>query len=317
MIGRRNKKRKKTKTSLKLRSAGKMQRRKNARPTLSLKSVSTTSLAILVSICAVGGIVLGLSHLNRYVKGKGTVPGRLGSLELIAVSSWVNEELQAKVYAAACADRSALKLNERTARIVHDNVTRKVAWLDEVRVQVTHNAIQISSVWRQPLALVRRGVKKCYLDAELVVLDYVPMPELPVVEVAGLPLTAKAPPPGSVWQRQDLAAAVEILRQLHRCDNLFAPEKPLRYELASIDISNFGGRKSSSAAHIVLYAKDKTQIIWGAEYGQWHHHLESTDEEKLNRLYSYYREYGSLAGNAKYINLRDPQDYIPLPIDRY
>jgi hypothetical protein len=49
----------------------------------------------------------------------------------------------------------------------------------------------------------------------------------------------------------------------------------------------------------------------------WGQHLEATDEDKLAKLYGYYKEYGSLMGRAKYINLRDPQDKIPLPIDKY
>jgi len=66
-----------------------------------------------------------------------------------------------------------------------------------------------------------------------------------------------------------------------------------------------------------LYAKDNTEIIWGAEVGKWQRYLESTDEDKLAKLYSYYKEYGTLLNVAKYINLRDPQDNIPLPIDKY
>jgi len=66
-----------------------------------------------------------------------------------------------------------------------------------------------------------------------------------------------------------------------------------------------------------LYAKDNTEIIWGAEVGKWQRYLESTDEQKLANLYSYYKEYGTLLNSAKYINLRDPQDNIPLPIDKY
>ncbi len=89
------------------------------------------------------------------------------------------------------------------------------------------------------------------------------------------------------------------------------------YEIDSIDVSNFEGRKAVRLPHIVLYAKDETKIIWGAEVGKWQRYLESTDEQKLAKLYSYYKEYGTLLNGAKYINLRDPQDNIPLPTDKY
>ena len=68
---------------------------------------------------------------------------------------------------------------------------------------------------------------------------------------------------------------------------------------------------------IPLLAEDNTEITWGAEVGKWQLHLESTDEQKLAKLYGYYKDYGTLSGDAKYINLRDPQDNIPLPIDKY
>ena len=67
----------------------------------------------------------------------------------------------------------------------------------------------------------------------------------------------------------------------------------------------------------MLYAKDNTPIMWGAAVGKWQQHLESTDEQKLAKLYGYYREFGKLSGGTKFINLRDPKDNIPLPIDRY
>jgi hypothetical protein len=100
-------------------------------------------------------------------------------------------------------------------------------------------------------------------------------------------------------------------------DRLVTPDKPLLYEIASVDVSNFKGRENSRFPHIVLYTKDNTEIIWGAEVGTWQQFLESTDEQKLAKLYEYYKKHGSLLGGVKYINLRDPQDNIPLPIDKY
>jgi hypothetical protein len=114
-----------------------------------------------------------------------------------------------------------------------------------------------------------------------------------------------------------LAAAVTILGKLEQMDATVAPEKPLLYEIDSIDVSNFEGRKNRREPHIVLYTKDSTEIIWGAEFGTWQRYLEAPDDEKLAKLYSYYEEFGTLLGGAKYINLRDPQETIPRPTDKY
>jgi hypothetical protein len=156
------------------------------------------------------------------------------------------------------------------------------------------------------------------VDAEQIVLDFVPMPHLPVVEITGLSPTRKTPPLGEMLQDDALDAAITILDRLDRMDNRSdTPDKPLLYEINRIDVSNFNVGKNSKRPHILLYAKDDTEIIWGAEFGTWQRYLESTDEQKLAKLYSYYKENGTLSGSAKYINLCDPQDDIPRPVDKY
>ena len=117
--------------------------------------------------------------------------------------------------------------------------------------------------------------------------------------------------------RDDLAAAVDVLKLLWRMDEEVTPDKSLLWEIEVIDVSNFKGREDTRFPHIVLYATDNTEIVWGAEIGTWQRHLEATDEQKIAKLYGYYEEYGSLSGGVKYINLRDPQDNVPLPIDKY
>jgi hypothetical protein len=200
---------------------------------------------------------------------------------------------------------------------VQHNIETLVAWLRQVEVQVTHDTIRISGHWRKPLALIKRGLQSFYVDEELVVMDFVPMPSLPIVMVKGLSIAAKPPLPGDIWQGDDLAATVALLASLQKMDKLISPDKPLLEEIDRIDVSNFNGRQNNRFPHIVLYTKDNTEIIWGAEIGTWQRHLEATDEEKLAKLYAYYKEYGSLSGGVKYINLRDPQDNIPQPVDKY
>jgi hypothetical protein len=124
-------------------------------------------------------------------------------------------------------------------------------------------------------------------------------------------------PFGEVWAGDDLAEAIKLLELLERRDRIETSQKPLLSEISRLDVSNFEGRKNSKNPHIVLYTKDNTRIIWGAEIDKWQRHLESTDEQKIAKLYSYYKEYGTLSGQAKYINLCDPQDDIPQPIDKY
>ena len=275
----------------------------------SLKSILKV-FAVVCVFAAIGGLFY---FAERYVKS--ARPTETGPLELVNVPEWSSGELKAKIRAAA--GGKTFRLDEEAAQMVAENLA-SVAWLSDVKVETTNKSVRVEVALRKPVALVKLGLRKFYVDAELVVLDFVPMPNLPIVKVKGLSIIPKVPQPGEVWQRDDLAAAVAILARLDQRDRLETPDKPLLYEIDSIDVSNFNGRQDSRAAHIILYAKkDNTEIIWGAELGTWQRYLEATDEEKLTNLYAYYKEHGSLSGGVKYITLRYSQEHISLPVDKY
>lgn len=271
-------------------------------------------LAVAGVVCA---IVIALALMERYVVRTAPNSHNTVDLELAGVPVWVSDELKEKVYAVAQGVGIHLRPDEDTALLVQRNLAEQVAWLDDVKVTTTHDCLRVEARWRRPVALVQSGRVKFYVDGRQVVLDFVPMADLPIVEIKGLASTAEAPPLGSVWDRDDLGAAIAILNQLGKRDRSLTSDKPLLYEIDRIDVTNYNGRKNDRRPHILLYAKDNTEITWGAELGKWQRHLESTDEQKLAKLYGYYKEYGTLSGRAKYINLRDPRDKIPLPIDRY
>ena len=272
------------------------------------------TLAAAGALC---GVIVVLVLLERYVRG--TVPAPQGTveLELAGVPAWVNDQLKEKVYAAAQAAGANLRLDEDTALTVQRNLARQVVWLADVRVRTTYDCLRIEARWRRPVAVIKSGPVKFYVDNEQVVLDFVPLEDLPIVEIKGLAPTSEAPPLGGIWQREDLGAAIAILNRLDQMDRTLTPDKPLLYEIDRIDVTNHDGREDDRKPHIVLYTKDDKEITWGAELGKWQRHLESTDEQKLAKLYGYYKEYGTLTGRARFINLRDPRDKIPLPIDRY
>jgi hypothetical protein len=276
---------------------------------------ATFSVMGLVFLLA--GVVVGFFYLEKYVRTVAAVSENIGTLELVNPPGWVNEALKEKIYRAARANGEDLKIDEDVAQSVQRNVNAYVSWLENIQVQSSETSIRISAKWRRPVAIIKFGLQKFYVNDELFVLDYVPIPELPIVEVKGLAAKTQIPQPGSVWQHADLAAAVELIGLLNRMDQLVTPKKPLLYEIESIDVSNFDGRDRPGFAHIILYAKDKTEIMWGAEAGTWHRYLEASDEEKLAKLYSHYKEYGSLMNNVKYIKLNDPQQVVPRPTDRY
>ena len=309
-------KRKKTKSKSKrisLKSG--TSKRKKTKQRLRLVTSLISSFKISFMVCILGGTAIGLLYLDKYRKE--TTPPIIGEVELefVNVPAWVNEELKQKALTAARSDLEDLRIDENAASLVQQNIDRRFAWLDDVKVQTTHNAVRIEGRWRRPMGLIKSGRRSFYVDAEQVLLDFVEMPNLSIVEITGLTSVRKIRPLGEVWEGDDLAAAITLLDRLERRDR--DEEKPLLSEINRLDVSNFEGRKYRKLPHIVLYANDDTKIMWGAKIGEWQRYLESTDEQKIAKLYGYYKEYGTLSGGVKYINLCDPQDDIPQPIDKY
>ncbi len=282
-----------------------------------LKSVSTATLILVVLVCLVAAAGAGFVVLEKYTKKSVPVSERVGTLELLGAPVWVNKALQEKIYQAACANGEDLRLDDDVARSVHDNLVSHVAWMEQVQVQTTYDSIRIKAKWRKPLAMVAYGANKFYVDSELTVLDYVQLDDLPIVEVKGLASVPRIPRPGETFGKDALVAAIEIIDLLDRMDKIVTADKPLLFEIKSIDVSNYNGHRSRGSSHIVFYTSNNTKVIWGAEYGKWQRHLESTDKQKIAKLYEYYKKYGTLNTSIKFINLRDPQDDIPLPIDKY
>ncbi|MGD0597573.1 MAG: cell division protein FtsQ/DivIB [Sedimentisphaerales bacterium] len=269
-------------------------------------------------VCAFALVLAGFAFLDGYVKKQTTGSSGNRTIELVGdVPNWVSEEIKNRIYAAATAEaNNSANDDEKIAASAQSNIAKLVPWLADAKVQTTHKSILITGRWRKPLLLVTAEKNKFFIDADLVVLDYSPLGNLPVINITGLELSKIPPTPGKVWQGDDLAAAMAVLNRLSRMDIAVSPDKPLLRQIDRIDVANFEGRKNKREPHISLYTKDGTQIIWGAELGTWQRHLESPDDDKLAKLYTYYQQYGTLSG-VKYINLRDPQQKIYLPVDKY
>jgi hypothetical protein len=312
-VGKRKKKKKPSrKASHKLISVKDRKKRKVTQARRSLLPL----LKILLLVGVIGCVAVGLAFLDRYVRDRQELFEKVAALDLVNAPSWVSGQLKNKIYAAAKADGENLKLDEEAAASVQQNIETYVAWLDNVQVTATHDSLRIEGIWRKPLALIAAGSERFYVDVGLVVLDYVPVPALPIVEITGVSVR-QVPPIGSVFERSDVAAAVSLLEWLDKMDSKVSAKKPLLFDIDSIDVSNFSGRRDKSEPHIVLYAKDGTKIIWGAEIGTWQRYLEAMDKDKIAGLYEYYRQHGTLLGGARYINLRYPQDGIVQPVDEY
>jgi hypothetical protein len=282
-------------------------------------AVRNTFLIFALIIIAVA-LVAGFIFMDRFVKKTSNFGAQALNLELLDVPDWVGPQLQQRIVETARKGGVEFILNETIARQVGENL-RTFAWLYDVQVIIGPESIIVKAAYRKPVALIKAQDDQFFIDSQAVVLDYIPVDKLIIPEITGVSaymLTSRSI--GTKWQSADVAAAIELLELLTKMDKQITPDKPLLAEIASIDMSNFDGRRNSSEPHIVFYAKDGTEIKWGAKKGDWNRNLEAKDEEKLTILYNTYAELGTIqiraAQKGSFIDLTKPQT-LSLPIDKY
>lgn len=279
-----------------------------------------TTIIIFIAIAICVAVVVGFVFLDRYVKTNLNLAAKTVPIHLVNFPDWGSEELKQKIVAVAAGNSKDLSLSESAAMRIGENIA-EFSWLYNTKVQIGNEAIVINAQYRLPVALIKTDDSQYFIASDLVVLDYVNISKLPIVEITGVPahrLTWRSV--GTKWDSEDVVAAVELLALFDKMDKEVVPDKPLLAEIKSIDMSNFNGRRSSSQPHIILYAKDGTEIRWGAQKGAWQRYLEAKDEEKLTLLYNTYQELGTVqlraAQKGTFIDLVKPQS-LSLPIDRY
>ncbi|MHC4636253.1 MAG: cell division protein FtsQ/DivIB [Planctomycetota bacterium] len=289
---------------------------KHGRKSKRKKTDWKTLFTVFGTVVGLGLVGYGLIFLLTYPSRVSPVKDNTGPLELVGTPTWLNEELKTKILKAACAGGEDLKLDEDSAKSIQQNLEKSV-WLYDVRVQTTSKSFLISGKWRTPIAKIRSGLLDFYIDADMTVLDHVVIEDLEIIEITDFNRLGRTIRPGHILESRDISAAVLIIDSLSKMDIKVAADKPLLGEISRIDVRNYNGRRRRKEPHIVLYTIDDTQIQWGAEIGKWSQNFECSDKEKLGKLYSHYKEYGTLLGDAKFINLREPENRIPLPIDRF
>ncbi len=267
-----------------------------------------TFFTVFGLLCILAVVAAGFVLLDRYVQ-RITSSGQAGPLELVDRPDWFNNDLLQKVYTAA--GGSEFALDKTVAEAVAENL-ELVVWLYDIKVQTTNSSVEVRAKYRRPVAMIRRSEQAYYIDHDAVVLPFLPIEDLTIVEVKGFSART-IPPISDTMTGDDIAAALDLLAVLETMDQISTPDAPLLKEIASIDVSNLDGRKSRSRAHIVLNAKDGTQVNWGAAYGRSARYVEASDQEKVAMLYEFYTQHGTIQGIVKYIELRNPQEAVPRP----
>lgn len=300
-------------------------RRRKPDPTVTARRVWTV-LRIVAVVVILGGLAFGFVRLDRYVKSLPDLQ-RWGHLELYGLPAWVRTSpaLQEVIRQTAGTN---LPLVEETAEAIGRRL-EALPWMYNVYVQTGSQTVKVRAGYRRPRAVVRRGEESWHLawvgppdvlytphQRRVLVMPALEIEGIPIVEITGF--ASRPPrPQGAValWEAEEIISTVELVATLGRMDELNCPDQPLLDHIARIDVANFNGRKDPKQSHIVMYTTGGTEIRWGAAFGQAATYSESTEQEKIASLYTFYKKHGRIDGTVKYIDLRIAQILPPRPLE--
>ena len=271
-----------------------------------LTPVLRVALSIVGLALLAAGLTAGFMAMERYVKTLPQVESLAGPLKLLDPPAWLGAAWTEQIVQAVGGRRFVL--DEDAARTVAERLTT-IAWLDDIHVQATPTALEISAQYRRPVVSARVGGRTWYVDEKMIAFEALPVTAIAVPAVVGSSARS-APPAGTIWLAEDIKAAKDLVHILSLMDmQMMAAEtpipKPLLDEIESVDVSGL----SASKPNIVLNVKDgATKVNWGAAWGQAGRNMEADEKEKITMLYQFYVENKhTLQSTVRFIELRQPQ----------
>ncbi len=180
----------------------------------------------------------------------------------------------------------------------------EVGWVSRVNFvrRTGGGRFEISCRYRLPAALVQQGGQYFLVDAEAVRLPgvYVYHPVWRLIDG----VSNSAPREGAPWEGEDVRAALAVLSAVQ-------PE-PFGEQIAGVVVSNFRGRRDSSACHIELMT-DQTggRIRWGSAPGS---ELEENGvQQKLALLRENFNKTGRVDARHAVIDVSTFPDRYTIP----
>lgn len=289
-------------------SGRKKKKRKTKAQALAEKQASVARIkmfsVIFAAVFTAAGVCIGFFYLDKYVHKSSPVAIESGPLVIAGKPDWFSSELASEIRKTA--GGSEFRLDKKAASTVAEKLIN-LNWLSDLKVQTMKDSLTVYAKYRKPVATITVSGRKYYVDEELEAFKYVPVPKLAIVKITG---TTLKKPDDAVLQ-EDIAAAVKLIMLLQGMDKGMKEKEdmpPLLNDIASIDVSNLNGRKSTRKSHITFYTRDDTPIYWGMQFGKTTGQIEATDQQKLAKLYNFYREKNTLlARKVKLIELRYPR----------
>lgn len=297
----------------KSRSAGSSER------SLYLQRVGVNVGAVVLLL---SGVALALHFTKQYVDRKIVYPTRPPTIVLKNRPIWMTDFLAEQIAASI---RPAGLNSTFDEQMLTDRVKLLKAnpWIRTVRSvrraygQRPGDTLEIDCDFRDPVALVKWGEDFWYVDAQGVKLpERFSLKQLPKLMFGQDKHThirvidgILRPPPvaGKVWGGEDLAAGLGLCRLLYG--------RPFTDEIVKVHVENYGGRRDSLEAQLVLVTRYNTEIRWGRPVDAADKFIEVSAAEKLDRLSRVYQEFGRVDARQPWIDIRIDKITYPSPAD--
>jgi len=269
------------------------------------------ALHVTAIVLFLGASATGFYFLRKHVEHDLVFPSAPPKIVLKNRPAWMSDFLAGEIakLARPAGTRSAFdhKLLVETYEALATNPwIKSIKQVRRVYGEKPADTLEIDCDYRAPIALVKWGDFYWLVDGEGVKLpeaytaQQVPKivmgrdKQLSIRIIEGI----KQPPaePGSKWQGEDLAAALEMVKILFH--------KPYAEEIVKVDVSNFGGRKDKKEAQVVLITKYATEVRWGRPISSSDFFVEVPPAQKLSYLQAIYEEVGRVDGNHPWIDVR-------------
>ncbi len=266
-------------------------------------------LAAVVTVAVGGGAVYGLAVLREQVRTAPPYQVSASSLRLVDGPAWLTPGILAELDVALLDPDFPQRFS-----LLDEGVTRRIAeayercvWVEAVkriekhdpRVDPDRPPLEIVLTFRRPLAFVRTGRGYCLLDARGVRLPGVYRePRLGAERLLVVRGASVRPPEvGRSWSEAALLAGLRVA-------DAVGPRRE-RFRLATVDVSNYGGRRDPQEPEIVLVTASGTRIKWGkAPSPEADRLLEKSPAEKLAYLAFVYEQMGGrVDGVLAYIDI--------------
>jgi cell division septal protein FtsQ len=280
----------------------------NSETPLLLRVLKGAGVAVATMI--VGGAMLyGLGVLREGVRSSPSYQVSAESLRLATGPSWMTPEILSeldimKIDPGFPAHFSLLDegVSDRIAAAY-----RQCPWVECVEKIVKHDPrvdarvppLEVFVKFRRPIAFVQvRDGYRLIDDKGVLLPGGYSEPSLgatPLIVIQGV--TTPAPAVGQTWADAGLLAGARVAEAVD-------PRRET-FRLATIDVSNVGGRRDPADSEIALFTAQKTRIKWGKAPGtNAALLLEKTPEEKVAYLdYVYKRLNGEVDGVLAYIDI--------------